>query len=187
MSKTTNGVVFFKITNLEYDIVDTGQDSMSPDQYMAATMGELGCWVDTQSTKMVQTGVEHSRIPDVTAYLGIGKMKTLLVFLFGVTHLHNTVTYDVRPQLCDPNPVGPFTKIRDLVEAALYPSAMDYNLQLSLLLKGSRGCGKFTTTSWVAQSLGIHLLEVRTFMCTVLLDIHNLLPTDQLFRRHRRK
>ena len=74
------------------------------------------------------------------------------------------MTYDVPPPLSNlsyPNAVEPFAKIRDLVEAALYPSAMDYNLQLSLLLKGSRGIGKFTTTSWVARSLGIHLLEVR--------------------------
>ena len=81
VSKTTNGVVFFKITNMEYDIVDTGQDSVVPDQYMAATMGELGCWVDTQSTKMVQTGVEHSRVPDVTSYLGIGKSEDIILLL----------------------------------------------------------------------------------------------------------
>ncbi|KAF8491938.1 AAA-domain-containing protein [Gautieria morchelliformis] len=142
--KTPNGVVFFKITNLEYDIMNTGQASMSPDQYMAATMGELGCWVDTQITQMVQTGMEHSRVPDVTSYLGVD----------GPSPLCNLSFFDV-PE--------PLVKLRDLTEAALYPSALDFNLQLSVLLKGSRGIGKFTAASWVARSLGIHMLEINCF------------------------
>ena len=42
------------------------------DTYFAATMGELGCWVDATITQIMQTGVEHSRVPDVTRHLGIG-------------------------------------------------------------------------------------------------------------------
>lgn len=38
--------------------------------------------------------------------------------------------------------------------------AADYDLHLSILLKGARGVGKFTVASWVAQRLGMHLLEV---------------------------
>ncbi|KAG8899708.1 peroxisomal assembly protein, partial [Tulasnella sp. 403] len=46
-SSDPSGVVFFKITNLEYDIIDTtNHDSSTIDSYVAATMGELGCWID---------------------------------------------------------------------------------------------------------------------------------------------
>jgi peroxin-6 len=41
--------------------------------------------------------------------------------------------------------------------------AMDYGLHLSVLLKGARGIGKFTVATWVAQRLGMHLLEVNIF------------------------
>ena len=44
----------------------------SPDMYIGATVGELGCWVDTAVTRMVQTGVEHSRVPDMGGYLSVG-------------------------------------------------------------------------------------------------------------------
>lgn len=47
-----------------------------------------------------------------------------------------------------------------LTSAALTQRAMDYDLQLSFLLKGGRGIGKFTVASWVAQRLGLHLFEV---------------------------
>ena len=42
----------------------------------------------------------------------------------------------------------------------MLPTAVDYDLRLSVLLKGARGVGKQTTTRWVAQKAGIHLLEV---------------------------
>lgn len=52
-----------------------------------------------------------------------------------------------------------FSKLMDLVSAALLPTAVDYDLRLSVLLKGARGVGKYTTTRWVAQKAGMHLLE----------------------------
>ncbi|KAF8590012.1 AAA-domain-containing protein [Ramaria rubella] len=148
MSKVNNAVVFFKVTNLEYDLVDTSKEGSPPDHYMAATMGELGCWIDPQVTKMVQTGLEHSRIPDVTSYLNL---------VIGSAPLLSSLNL----ALLDPS--SPLAKFRDLAEAALYPAAMDYDLQLSLLLKGSRGIGKFTAASWVAQFIGIHLMEINCF------------------------
>ncbi len=49
-----------------------------------------------------------------------------------------------------------------LTSAALsQQAAVNYDLQLSFLLKGGRGIGKFTAASWVAQRLGLHLFEVR--------------------------
>jgi len=45
------------------------------DVYTGSTMGELGCWIDTSVTRMIQTGVEHTRIPDVTSYFQIGRVR----------------------------------------------------------------------------------------------------------------
>ena len=38
--------------------------------------------------------------------------------------------------------------------------ALDCHLNLTVLVKGQRGVGKFTTVAWVAQKLGVHLMEV---------------------------
>ncbi|KDQ12329.1 hypothetical protein BOTBODRAFT_34616 [Botryobasidium botryosum FD-172 SS1] len=141
-------VVFFKITNLEYDVVDTTDSHAPPDVYVAATMGELGCWIDPKVTKMVQAGVEHSRIPDVAAYMGLNN---------GCPALPLGSSYTLTS-------VGtPFAKLFDVVAASLLPSAASYDLQLSVILKGARGIGKRTIVRWVAQKLGIHVLEINCF------------------------
>lgn len=57
-------------------------------------------------------------------------------------------------------PHSSFGKLYALSSAAMARRAADYDLHLSILLKGVRGVGKFTVASWVAQRLGIHLLEV---------------------------
>lgn len=53
-----------------------------------------------------------------------------------------------------------FGKLFELSSATLARHAVDYGLHLSVLLKGARGIGKFTVATWVAQRLGMHLLEV---------------------------
>lgn len=58
------------------------------------------------------------------------------------------------------DPDTPYGKLLALASAALNRRAVDYHLQLSILLEGPRGVGKSTTASWVAQRLGIHVLEV---------------------------
>ena len=67
----SNAVVFFKVTNIEYDVMPCPNSSVE-DLYTGSTLGELGCWVDTSITRMVQTGVEHSRVPSVCSYMNIG-------------------------------------------------------------------------------------------------------------------
>ena len=47
--------------------------------------------------------------------------------------------------------------------AALNRNALDYHLQLSVVLEGPRGVGKTTTVGQVARRLGMHLLEVKVF------------------------
>ena len=72
-----NGLVFFKVTSVEYDVVS--KSSPLQDVYTGSTLGELGCWIDTSVTRMTQTGIEHTRIPDVTSYLQIGRARHIPV------------------------------------------------------------------------------------------------------------
>ena len=73
-----NGLVFFKVTSIEYDAV-LKSSPLLQDVYTGSTLGELGCWIDTSVTRMTQTGVEHTRIPDVTSYLQIGRSRHISV------------------------------------------------------------------------------------------------------------
>ena len=57
-------------------------------------------------------------------------------------------------------PKSTFSKLLALTSAAFSQRAAEYNLQLSFLLKGGRGIGKFTVISWVSQRLGLNLQEV---------------------------
>ncbi|RPD65775.1 AAA-domain-containing protein [Lentinus tigrinus ALCF2SS1-7] len=136
-----NELVYFIITNVEHSVPSRLGETSSLDMYVGATVGELGCWIDTAVTRMVQTGIEHSRIPAMAQYLG-----TAYVFPPPV----DTV----------PDQDTPFGKLLALSSAALNRRAVDYHLQLSILLQGPRGVGKATIAGWVAQQLGIHLLEV---------------------------
>ncbi len=53
------------MTNLEHDVVHTDTDATNGDDVLVGCiMGEYGCWVDTSVTRMIQAGVEHSRVPD---------------------------------------------------------------------------------------------------------------------------
>jgi peroxin-6 len=56
-----------------------------------------------------------------------------------------------------------FGKLLALSSATLARGAVDFDLHLSILLKGARGIGKFTIATWVAQRLGMHHLEVNIF------------------------
>ncbi|TBU46999.1 AAA-domain-containing protein [Dichomitus squalens] len=136
-----NELVYFLVTNVEHNVPSRLGDMSSPDMYVGATVGELGCWVDTATTRMVQTGIEHSRVPDMGIYLR--KAQKVLP-----------------PMDLAPSQNTPFGKLLALSSAALNRRAVDYHLQLSILLQGSRGVGKATVASWVAQRLGIHLFEV---------------------------
>ncbi len=68
-----NEVLFFKVTNVDY-ASKPQSDSLSHDFYEGSTFGELGCWVDPTTTRIVQTGVEHSRVPDIMSYMQLGKL-----------------------------------------------------------------------------------------------------------------
>ena len=50
-----------------------------------------------------------------------------------------------------------FKQIHGLVSATLVRNALSYNIPVSILLKGTRGVGKFTTAAQIARQLGLHL------------------------------
>ena len=68
-----DSLVFFVVTNLEYDVLPQSEDRTFSDSFLQAAMGELGCWVDPTVTRMVQTGLEHSIVPHMTSFLGLGQ------------------------------------------------------------------------------------------------------------------
>ncbi|KAK7466888.1 peroxisomal assembly protein [Stygiomarasmius scandens] len=143
-TERTNETVFFMITNVEHEVFLSDSNSIALDTYSGATTGELGCWIDAESTKMVQTGLEHSRIPDVSSYLEA----------------------DRSPKFSEssmPSSEKPLQKLFRTLSVIADQRGVDFNLQLSILLKGARGIGKFTSVCAVARSLGLHVIEVNCY------------------------
>lgn len=65
----SNEIVFFCVTNIEYTVVKHAYH----DVCNGSTVGELGYWVDSSITRIVQSGVEHSWIPSVGTYFETGE------------------------------------------------------------------------------------------------------------------
>ncbi|KZT66717.1 AAA-domain-containing protein [Daedalea quercina L-15889] len=144
-------LAFFVVTNIEHHIVSSNGDASlsASDIYLGSTVGELGCWIDPSVTRMIQTGVEHAKVPDMARYLNIkGSVPFPPISKRPCTLFAADSAYG---------------KLVALIAAALNPHAAKYQLQLSILLKGPKGSGKFTTASWAAQHLGIHLFEVNCY------------------------
>jgi peroxin-6 len=72
-----NETVFFIITNVEHDVFSS--NASTHDMYVGSAVGELGCWIDSTITRIIQTGVEHSRVPIVEVYMGIGTIHNVYV------------------------------------------------------------------------------------------------------------
>jgi peroxin-6 len=62
-------IVYFIVTNVECDPPSINSALNPSDVHLGLSAGELGCWVDTVVTRVTQTGVEHVRIPDASAFL----------------------------------------------------------------------------------------------------------------------
>ncbi|KAG6845032.1 hypothetical protein H0H87_001369 [Tephrocybe sp. NHM501043] len=146
----SNEIVFFSVTNVEHDVV---KHDSSVDVYNGSTMGELGCWVDTSVTRMVQAGVEHSWVPNVGSYFGTDPSSPRA--------LYSTLNSQGSSHLLAPG--SPYDKLLQFMSATSAQEAMEYKLNLSVLLKGARGTGKFTVASWVAQDLGMHILQINCY------------------------
>ncbi|EAU88281.2 TER94-PB [Coprinopsis cinerea okayama7 len=151
-SSNKHTLVYFMITNVEYDILDTSSPSHpSPqDLYLGGQMGELGCWVDPSVTRIMQTGIEHSRIPDPGSYYDLERKMSSGIL---------KILEERDSSLLAPS--SPFGKLLAMATASMTKWSLDCHLDLTFLIKGQRGVGKYTTISWVAQKLGIHIMEAR--------------------------
>ncbi|KAK0545463.1 peroxisomal assembly protein [Tilletia horrida] len=137
-----------------------------------ARKGEYGCVVDPELTKMVQTGVENSRVADLGSWLGVVSetptcpQQGLLPPTqdgagCSVASEGAPVAFLSTPLTASPS--SPYERLMHLVQATLRPGAQDLGLHLSVLVKGARGSGKKTIVRWVAQRCGVHLLELNCF------------------------
>ncbi|KAI5900026.1 AAA-domain-containing protein [Schizophyllum commune H4-8] len=154
IANSGNAIVFFVITNVEHDAVPGAVQSGAgaQDVYAAATYGELGCWIDPGVTRMVQSGVDHAYVPAVEGYV-LSESGQRPALPRSVEGGDSPLT----------SPASPYGQLLDVVSVIHSRRAVDLDLNLSILLKGSRGCGKQTTVSWIAQRMGMHLMEVNCY------------------------
>ncbi|KZV61880.1 AAA-domain-containing protein [Peniophora sp. CONT] len=133
-------LVYFAVTNVEFRSQMNGHATHGFSELSVGFgSGELGCWVDASETRMVQTGIEHSRVPDASAYMG------LQVLSSEGEARNNALAY---------------AQMHGLASAALVKNALSYDLPVSFLLKGARGIGKARTVLEIARQLGLHPYEL---------------------------
>lgn len=143
-------VVHFHVSSLTAELNSPPSDTARDPDYEvreAARIGTLGAVVDPSLTKMVQTGVAGRRVADSSGWLGLASSTPPLPS--GNTPLSS--------------PGSPFARLCQLISATLLPSAANYGLYLSVLLKGARGSGKKTVVQWAAKQTGVHLIDVNCF------------------------
>ncbi|KWU43793.1 AAA-domain-containing protein [Rhodotorula sp. JG-1b] len=148
-SEHPTAVVYFVVTALALDSSSATQ-AATGDVELDAEIEEglLGCYVDPQVTKLVQTGVERARIPNVAGWLGCESAKP---------DASNSSSAPLTNILDNPTPAS---RLNSFVLSALTPQAASYALPLSLLLHGARGSGKRTLLRQVARDAGIGILEL---------------------------
>ncbi|KAG8760764.1 peroxisomal assembly protein [Serendipita sp. 396] len=143
-----NEIAYFRVTHIEHDLVQINPEHVT-DSHFAAVMGELGCWMDSNSTRLIQGGVENARAPDLDEYLEIRRDYPIL-------------TAAARESvLCSSSSI--FSELKEIIGATLHQEASRYRLSVTLLLSGNRGTGKRTLARWVAQDLGLHVLEINCY------------------------
>ncbi|KAI9033810.1 P-loop containing nucleoside triphosphate hydrolase protein [Phycomyces nitens] len=126
-------LAYFKVTSLEEP---TESNGVHPSYY------GHGRKINPSQTKMVQTGVEQSRIP--------------------AGHLSRY--YDFLSQLPLERPTtSAYRNLHELVSSSLHPLGRDFELSCNVLLLGPRGGGKATLVKQVAEALGVHLFEFAAY------------------------
>ncbi|SNX82109.1 related to PEX6 - peroxisomal assembly protein [Melanopsichium pennsylvanicum] len=162
-SAAKTATVYFKVTDLRSELVAPDNNAAAENKDEAirtlslqAQIGELGCIVDPNVTKMVQTGVEQCRVADCDSWLGVSSDTPALP-----TELTSTELRTLTAPLIAPS--SPYATLSSLLNATLQSNAGRFGLHLSVLLKGARGCGKKTVARWVAKAAGVQLVEVDCF------------------------
>ncbi len=155
--------VYFKVTDLRSELVAPNnvsageiKDEAVRALALQAQIGELGCIVDPNVTKMVQTGVEQCRVVNCDRWLGISSDTPSLPTELTSPELKKLVAPLVAA-------TSPYATLTSLLTATLQNNASRFGLHLSVLLKGARGCGKKTVARWVAKAAGVQLVELDCF------------------------
>ncbi|KAG9061582.1 peroxisomal assembly protein [Linnemannia hyalina] len=125
-ASTLKTTIYFKLTHLE--------DASSPNKHTQL--------VDPSVTKMIQSGLEHSRVPP---------------------KLKRNARSPAIPALDDASGPKAFAQLYQLVSSGLHPFSSKLGLNCTVLLHGARGIGKKTVIDWVADMAGIHVMEVNCF------------------------
>ncbi|KAF9532443.1 P-loop containing nucleoside triphosphate hydrolase protein [Crepidotus variabilis] len=129
-------LVFFRVTNLDYDIT-VGQSDFE------IASGELGCWVDSNVTRIIQSGFDHTPVPNLRLYpRQVGNRSAPL------NNKHAMKLVDSKQRFLD------------LASGIVSKYSADFRVNTTFLMEGGRGIGKFTAVEWVARTLGLHLLEI---------------------------
>lgn len=153
--------VFFKITSLEVGSSQHKPNGSVPSDLEGKVLGgDFGAVIDPHVTKLVQTGIEHSVVPDVSVWAGVGKSTLVSIPL---ARRFNRNAGDVSPRPAPADEAAPFTKLLSYVQAALRPGASEYDLHLTVLLIGARSSGKRTLARQVARAAGFHFFDVNCY------------------------
>jgi len=167
-------IVYFIVTNVDCNPPSTNTALGPSDIHLGLSAGELGCWVDATVTRVTQTGIEHARIPDASAYLSARLDLTQSSGSnFSYKDPRSTLGsgVDATAEAREGNHRA-FVQLLGLAQAALMPNALTFDIPVSMLLKGSRGIGKFTTAVKVARRLGMHVFEVGSSDVSWVVLIH---------------
>ena len=119
--------------------------------------------------KPAQSIPEYPKLQPTSEQVGFPQscMRTFYSYTCGPTDTNSASAFLAKlPRQASSHLLGyetSFGKLFALSSATLARRAVDYDLHLSILLKGTRGIGKFTIATWVAQRLGMHHLEVNIF------------------------
>jgi peroxin-6 len=149
----TTGVVYFCVTDVSPELSETAAvDNVEASQtdlwiHEMARAGQFGSAVDPALTKMVQTGIVRTRVIDASQWLQAASDTPPLPL--GLSPLTSATSV--------------YGRLLRLTQAVLMPDASQYDLHLTVLLKGARGCGKRTVARWIAQKTGVHLLELNCY------------------------
>lgn len=142
----------------------------SPESWESrAQRGDFGCMVDPAVTMIVQAGSGKGLGlggPFVD-WLGVGEPCLLCSpSLLKVPRLTRISPSPESAGSFLPLPLSPaahktLVNLHRIVASALQPSMASFGLQISVILKGARGCGKRTMVRSLAARMGLGVLEVR--------------------------
>nr|AXF50743.1 AAA protein [Inonotus obliquus] len=134
-------VVHFFVSNIEHDVakpdsLDLRSDGIS----RSSAFGELGCWIDPSSTRVVQTGLEQLLSPPEEPDLLTSRSEI------------DASSYKEH-----------FSKLFELISAVLEDKAAELGLEVTVLLKGPTGPVMRAVVEAVAAHLGYHVEETSAY------------------------